>query len=248
MPEVKVEYATPRFPLISDCYFYHRMTLPEVGDVGEEWDLRPSVDGYLGHTNFAGKRVLEIGPASGFLTAHMERAGAEVVSVDLPVAYGWDFVPRPNLDREKWRGHMERLQNGFWFAHSKLGLKSKMIYSRVQDLPDSIGKFDISVIASVLIHTRDPMGILCRCAELTTKRVVVAESINVKINAQFPVMVLRPNPQNATTDCWWTIPPETVATMLQVVGFTQIGVVENALQFFRAPNPTPGYTVVAERP
>ena len=31
--------------------------------------------------NFAGKRVIDIGPASGFLSFHMERAGAQVVCI-----------------------------------------------------------------------------------------------------------------------------------------------------------------------
>ena len=55
-----VEFATPRLPSLSDCYFYHRMTLPDAGEVGEEWDLRPNADAYLGHTEFKGNRVLEI--------------------------------------------------------------------------------------------------------------------------------------------------------------------------------------------
>jgi O-methyltransferase len=248
MPAETFEYATPQFPLFEDCYFYHRMTLPDVGDVGKEWDLRPTVEAYLGYTNFAGKRVLEIGPASGFLTAHMERAGAEVVSIDLPVAYGWDFVPRPNVDRGGWREHMQRLQNGFWFAHAKFGLKSKVIYARVQDLPDSIGKFDIAIIASVLIHSRDPMGIICRCAELTTQRIVVTESAPMKINAPFPIMVLRPTMQNTITDSWWTIPSETISTILQVLGFTKTVVTETPNYFVGAKDPMPSYTVAAERP
>src|SRR6185312_7454782 len=127
MTPESVEYAAARHPDFSDCYFYHRMSLPEVGEVGGEWDLRSNPDAYLGQTLFAGKRVLEIGPASGYLTGYMERAGGDVVSVDLPVDYGWDVVPRPEIS-EDWLGnrkkHLERLHNGFWFTHAKLGLKS----------------------------------------------------------------------------------------------------------------------------
>ena len=66
-----------------DCYFYHVMEIPGHGLVGGEWDLRAGVDDYLGGVDLSAQRVLEIGPASGFLTFHMETAGAAVVSIEL---------------------------------------------------------------------------------------------------------------------------------------------------------------------
>ena len=54
---------------VADCYFYHTMELPSRGVIeGRDWDLLGRVDEYLGNVDFAGQRVLEIGPASGFLT------------------------------------------------------------------------------------------------------------------------------------------------------------------------------------
>jgi len=250
MPDKPVVFATPRSPQFSDCYFYHRMTLPDVGEVGEEWDLNASVDAYLGHSNFAGKRVLEIGPASGFLTAHMERAGAEVVCVDLPVDYAWDFVPRLDIGEEyraRRRAKMERLHNGFWFTHSKLGLKSKVIYSRVEDLPDSIGKFDIAVVAAVLIHSRDPMGILSRCGQLTTGRIVVTEAVWKTLETVHPIMLLRPQPDNNIMDSWWDIPPRTIATMYQIMGFSNILYAEYPVFFWQNKHDVKTYTIVGER-
>jgi predicted nicotinamide N-methyase len=38
------------------------------------------VDPYLGNFDFVGKRVLDVGAASGFLTFEMEKRGAEVVA------------------------------------------------------------------------------------------------------------------------------------------------------------------------
>ncbi len=79
---------------VADCYFYHTMELPGYGVIeGRDWDLRGGVDEYLGKVDFAGQRVLEIGPASGFLTFEMEKRGAEVVSVEVTAEHGWDFVP-----------------------------------------------------------------------------------------------------------------------------------------------------------
>jgi hypothetical protein len=81
---------------LADCDFYHSMLIPGVGEIIGLWDLRQTVDDYLGRIDFAGKRVLEIGPASGFLTIEMERRGADVVAVELPEGVGWDFVPSPS--------------------------------------------------------------------------------------------------------------------------------------------------------
>ena len=53
------------------------MEIPGHGLVTGQWDLRGGVDDYLGKVAFAGQRVLEIGPASGFLTFEMEKRGAE---------------------------------------------------------------------------------------------------------------------------------------------------------------------------
>ena len=90
-------FATPlNVDDMADCYFYHTMELPRHGVIeGHDWDLRGRVDEYLGNVEFAAQRVLEIGPASGFLTFEMEKRGADVVCVEVTDEHGWDFVPYP---------------------------------------------------------------------------------------------------------------------------------------------------------
>src|SRR5215217_1923151 len=108
-----------------DCHFYHWMELPGHGLVGGDWDLRGAEADYLGHVALAGRRVLEIGPASGGLTFHMEAQGSEVVAVELPPGGKWDTVPHAEVDlgavRARWEVTMQRLRNSFWFAHERLG-------------------------------------------------------------------------------------------------------------------------------
>lgn len=77
-------YARPRrVASVEECHFYHAMEIPGVGLVGEDWDLRGGEDDYLGHVELEYRRVLVIGPASGFLTFFMESRGADVVAVEL---------------------------------------------------------------------------------------------------------------------------------------------------------------------
>src|SRR5262245_47741399 len=100
-----------------DCDFYHVMEIPGHGVMDGAWDLRGRVDEYLGHVPLAGRRVLEIGPASGFLTFEMEGRGASVVAVELSDEHAWDFVPYPDdwlveIRRER-RRHLERLKRAW---------------------------------------------------------------------------------------------------------------------------------------
>ena len=67
-----------------DCFFYHVMDIPGLSEPTKgEWDLRKGVDEYLGHVDFKNKTVLELGPASGFLTFHIEKMGGDVTSIEL---------------------------------------------------------------------------------------------------------------------------------------------------------------------
>src|SRR5919204_5033242 len=124
-------YATPRrVERFDDCNFYTSMDIPGVGSVEGSWDLRSGVDEYLGHVDFAGKRVLEIGPASGFLTFAMEHRGAEVVGVEMGDWRNYEFIPRPNLNVEELDlppdKMLEKMTNGFWYAHRAFQSSSRV--------------------------------------------------------------------------------------------------------------------------
>ena len=79
---------------------------------------------------FAGQRVLEIGPASGFLTFEMEKRGAEVVSIEVTADHGWDFVLYPAARLEEVFGPrrivMQQLKNSYWFSHAALQTKARV--------------------------------------------------------------------------------------------------------------------------
>ena len=75
------------------------MEIPGYGLVEGPWDLRGGVDDYLGNVDLNGKRVLEVGTASGFLCFTMEGRGADVVAYDLSDEQSWDVVPYAQYDR-----------------------------------------------------------------------------------------------------------------------------------------------------
>ena len=89
-----IPYAKPRHvERLQECEFYHCASFPGVGKVGNSWDLTDSIDDYLGQFDFRGKRVLDVGTASGYLTFSMEKRGADVVSFDMADGAQWDVVP-----------------------------------------------------------------------------------------------------------------------------------------------------------
>ena len=215
-PPLKVEDMT-------DCYFYHTMELPGYGVIeGRDWDLRHGVDEYLGKVSFAGQRVLEIGPASGFLTFEMEKRGAEVVSIEVTTEHGWDFVPYPAKRLEEVFGPrgivMQQLKNSYWFSHATLQSKAKVYYGDVYNLPAALGQFDIAVMGSVLLHCRDPLRIVEQCGRIA-RTVIIVDMFHPDLEGA-PVCRLAPTPQNFFWHTWWHFSTQFFTQFLAVMGFS----------------------------
>lgn len=225
LPESSL-YAQPRRGIrLEDCSFYHSMDLPGVGEVQGLWNLRPGVEDYLGRIAFDGQRVLEIGPASGFLTVQMEKRGGNVVAVELADETLWNYVPYPdNLAAPyevELRTALDQMKNAFWLAHEAYGLKAKAVYANAYNLPDGIGEFDIAVLASVLLHCYAPLKMVEQCAR-RAKTIVITEPFFADLTG--PVCRLHPSPDPAELGTWWHFSPEFFTQFLAVMGFTSLAV------------------------
>jgi 2-polyprenyl-3-methyl-5-hydroxy-6-metoxy-1,4-benzoquinol methylase len=176
-------YASPRLVTdVSQCSFYHTMDLPEVGTVNGQWDLRGRIKDYLADTDLKGKRVLDIGCASGFLSFEMEKLGATVVSFDAADSNSIAFLPFADsvytTDRAKWSTDvnvfLNTLKNSYWMAHRLYQSQNKVYYGDLYELPADLGQFDVVVIGQVLIHLKDPISALlgnaCDCGGYDRKR------------------------------------------------------------------------------
>jgi SAM-dependent methyltransferase len=173
-------------PEREDCYFYHCMDIPGHGTVPGEWDLRGRVDEYLGGVELSGRRVLEVGTASGFLCFEMEERGAEVVACDLSPEQSWDIVPFAGKDLaadiSAFKAHLGHLNNGYWLAHHAFGSRANVVYSDVYSIPEAVGPVDVTTFGCVLLHVRDPFLALSRALSLTQDTAVVVE-VNAPANA-----------------------------------------------------------------
>lgn len=175
-----------------DCFFYHAMDLPGFGTVKAEsyWDLRGRFEDYTGHVDLRGKRFLEIGTASGFVSFEAESRGAEVVSFDMEHAEQRQLVPNRGVapDRKDvtaaWndqlkqsRHELDRLKNAYWLAHRALGSRAQAFYGDIYHIPEELGPFDVVFFGLVLVHIRDPLWALYQGARLCRETVVITERI-----------------------------------------------------------------------
>lgn len=225
-------YATPRkVSDLGDCNFYHATDLPEHGPVEGLFDLRENIAKYFGGMNFEGKRVLEIGSASGFCSFYMESQGAEVVAYDLSEQDAWDVVPFATTDPEgviaNRQTGIRKIHNAFWLTHETLRSKVKVVYGSSYNVPEAIGPVDVAVFGAVLLHLRDPFLALQRALRLTKEAVVITEPISLRY---FPFYLLshfiKPSAaffpdfkRRTPMDSWWFMPPKVMKRLIGVLGF-----------------------------
>jgi hypothetical protein len=176
-------YAAPRtVDDVADCAFYHVMEVPGHGLVNGQWDLRDGFDAYLGGIDLRGKRVLEMGTASGFLCFEMEKRGADVVALDLSEDLVWDYVPYARMqDVDGYvaggKAFFRRLNNGWWFAHARFGSKAKALYRTVYQVPDELGQVDVTTFGMILLHLHNPFLALASALRLTRETAVVVNPL-----------------------------------------------------------------------
>ena len=240
---------------LSDCQFYHTMDLPGCGVVqapDSKWDLRPHLDDIFHGIDFTNKRVIEVGPASGHLTFEMERRGADVLSVETAPDHEWDVIPFPG-HRQMWgkasQDTWTKITNGWWFAHERMNSKANVCYLSAHGITeDSVGLADISLLANVLLHNRDPLRMLTRTADVTKKTVVIVEQWQDNMEATGePLVRLDAKPENpANWNVWWYFTTKYFANFLTVMGFTEISIHRYVIQWGNVP--IKYFTLTATRP
>ena len=146
------------------------MDLPGLKEVGIGWDLRETINEYLGGFDFRGKRALDVGTASGFLSFEMEKRGAEVVSFDMATSAQWQLVPfrAKGFDYAQAQANMqtdvEPIRNAYWLAHRLLKSHARVFYGDIYNIPEEIGEFDVVFLGMVLPHLREPFYALAQTA------------------------------------------------------------------------------------
>lgn len=170
-------------------FWYHTMdVVPGVTTPG--WfDYRHIVD-HLPWPDVKGKRCLDIGTYDGFLAFEMERRGAsEVVAIDVEDHLLWDWPPDyrdSELPRDPGFSGPPK-GAGFRLAHRIKDSRVDWRPINVYDLdPDQIGKFDVVVMGSLLIHLRDPIRALEAVRRVTDGYFLSSDQIDLALTLRRP--------------------------------------------------------------
>jgi len=209
---------------LADLIWYHAVELPDGRVLPGAWDLRGHEAAYLGGVNVAGKRVLELGPATGYLTFYMEQMGARVVAFEAGFDVSVDLLPfRGREDPEERRRVMQetidRNHDAWWYLHRTLGSSATFVQGNIYDLPADIGTFDITLVGAILLHLREPWGALSQAARRTTETMIFTEPLQDDEHPpEANVMRFSPSAETHVTN-WWSIYPGAVVSMLSRLGF-----------------------------
>ena len=86
-----------------NCKFYHVQEIQGLDKPTKgPFDLRKNIYQLLGNCDYKNKSVLELGPASGFITFFLENLGAKVSCIDLSIKNDeWDTIPHVNVNWKK---------------------------------------------------------------------------------------------------------------------------------------------------
>jgi hypothetical protein len=229
---------------LDQCWWYHSLDFPDGTGVTGDWDLRGRFGDYTGNVDVAGKRVLDVGTASGFFAFNAERQGAKVVAFDMPVNGNWDTVPfadepvaalklnevearlqrrrESEATRYKRESAIDTMRNGFMYAHRKYASSVRLFEGAVYEIGADVGIFDVSILGAILLHLRDPFLALHRVAQITTKQLVISDLCEAGFRRSAgdkPLLEFLPDAEQVNIHAWWRLSPGAMAAMLRVVGF-----------------------------
>ena len=209
-----------------DALWYHSFTWPDGSETAGTWDYRGKEDDFLGRQDYSGKTVLELGPASGYLTKEMEARGASVTCIETADDEPWEAVPRKDK-RVDWFLHRRRrwtvpLRASWWYSQRQFGGNARVAYTGVKVLPELAGKvrFDIAFISAVLQHFRHPIDVLYDVAELADV-IVVTEQAFTRLE-ETGLAKFEPSPDNEVFGTWWHLSSGIVADVLGTSLFERV--------------------------
>jgi O-methyltransferase len=236
---------------LEDCEFYHHIAYPNGEEHTGHWDLRGCVEDYLGRLDYSGSKVIEIGPASGYLTFAMEARGANVTAVELSNDYVGDIVPLPGRDptREEYNRKqlVDRVIKSFWYGHERMNSRATVYYGNARCLPDDIGIFDIGLLGAVMLHSRDPFGMLIACANRVKQRIVIVDAWHEWMERNEPFLRFVPERANRNNNhTWWQISPSSLAQLLGILEF-EVETIYRFVGLRSGTHPYPLYSLVARR-
>jgi hypothetical protein len=209
-----------------ECEFYHCIDFSNGDSVLGQWDIRGQFNQYVGHYPLAGKTVLDVGTATGFLTFSAEAGGAIVTALDCRDAADLERIPfcgnLYHTDRGTWDRQTNRsidsVKNGFWYAWYKLNSKATVSYTPIRDLPYFDERFDVVMAGAVVEHLADPISAIGAMCHMANEAVIIAFTPVAQDSKAYMV------PMNTWTDpksdyTWWLLSKGLLDKIFSNLGF-----------------------------
>ena len=218
-------YAHPRTVKdVNECLFYHSLEIHGLGPINGLWNLIGRLDDYIGGVDVKGRRVLDVGCASGFLSFEMEKRGAEVVSFDAESATDMDRLPFAkslySTNRKRWEDEfneiIDSVKRSYWFAYERIRSNAKVFYGDIYNLPEELGSFDVAVIGQILVHLSDPISAIGSVGRICSDTLVITERM---LDTEQPIMKLCADPDKGPDWARWHLSVGLYRSVLKMMGF-----------------------------
>lgn len=166
----------------SDCIFYHTMDFPNEPVIEAAWDIRGHFASYIGGYDIAGKTLLDVGTASGFLSFEAEKAGAAVTSLEARSGADFTQVPHRNSgylnDRPAFVTEtdeiLRKLKNSYWYGWHRTASRADVVYAPINAVGTWDRRFDVVLAGAITEHLSDPVTALGNLSVLAREAVIIA--------------------------------------------------------------------------
>jgi tRNA (mo5U34)-methyltransferase len=231
--------------------WYHTVEVAPGVTTPGYFDLRPVVD-QLPWPELAGKRCLDVATFDGFYAFEMERRGAaEVMAIDVADHMDLDWPPDARADapsairRAEWAAP----GTGFKVLADLLGSAAEWRALNVYDLaPETVGRFDVVVCGSLLLHLRDPLRALEAIRSVTAGALVSCEQIELGLTLAAPRKPRYTLLGSGERCQWFNFNAAGHQRLLYAAGFETVRASRPFTVRFNAhPRPAPGLRTSARR-
>jgi tRNA (mo5U34)-methyltransferase len=169
--------------------WYHTIELRPGVETPGWFDTRP-VAAALPWPDLSGKRCLDVGTFEGFWAYEMRRRGAtDVVAIDILDPRQWDWPVGSSAAALEAVGKRKQNGEGFAIVNDLLGASIEHHELSVYDLDaETVGRFDMVYVGSLLLHLRDPVRALERIRSVChdDARMLVVDAIDLELSLRHP--------------------------------------------------------------
>lgn len=186
-------------------FWYHSYYFDNGFEVIGDYNIGQDILDYGFPPDMEGMKVLDIGTGGGWFAHYFHQRGADVTTVDargycdFDVRGRYDYPPveseKPEPDRLGPNGepvYFSPVSGGFWVMKDLLDADIRFVNSRAGEVAKHLAgeTFDLVFIGALLLHVRDPVGVLMSARALCGDRLMATTPIIEGDESTQPMMAL----------------------------------------------------------